>query len=108
MGGDHLAWLSQWYLSHCDGDWEHSYGIKIGTLDNPGWSLRINLNGTTLNGRHFDALSHGEPADDLEELKEAGSWWIARLDGDTFEAFCGPLDLSAVIGVFRNWTEQAV
>lgn len=30
-------WLSNWHKLNCNGDWEHTYGIKIETLDNPGW-----------------------------------------------------------------------
>lgn len=33
-----FEWLQKWYKSQCDGDWEHEYGIKIETVDNPGWS----------------------------------------------------------------------
>jgi len=29
--------IQDWYRRQCDGDWEHSYGVKIETLDNPGW-----------------------------------------------------------------------
>lgn len=43
-----LQRLEIWYLSHCNGEWEHQYGIQIGTLDNPGWSLSIDLAGTEL------------------------------------------------------------
>jgi hypothetical protein len=28
-----LDWLMRWYLAQCDNDWEHGYGIEIGTLD---------------------------------------------------------------------------
>lgn len=38
-----LKWLENWYSSNCDGDWEHGYGIRIETLDNPVWAVRINL-----------------------------------------------------------------
>jgi hypothetical protein len=38
--------LQQWYADQCDGDWEHSYGIKLDTLDNPGWILKIDLQDT--------------------------------------------------------------
>ncbi|MBK6752216.1 MAG: hypothetical protein IPG69_01210 [Flavobacteriales bacterium] len=27
---DALEWLQQWYLSQCDGDWEHDSGRKPG------------------------------------------------------------------------------
>lgn len=33
--------LTEWFLSHCDGDWEHSYGFSIDTFDNPGFRIRI-------------------------------------------------------------------
>jgi Immunity protein 53 len=35
-------------LGHCDGDWEHSSGVSIGTIDNPGWSLDVELAETNL------------------------------------------------------------
>ena len=36
-----LEALQHWYESQCDGDWEHEFGVKIGTLDNPGWMVDI-------------------------------------------------------------------
>ncbi|MBX3110363.1 MAG: immunity 53 family protein, partial [Fimbriimonadaceae bacterium] len=42
--------LQDWYLGECDGDWEHSYGVKIDTLDNPGWIVTIDLAGTRWEG----------------------------------------------------------
>ncbi|TMB85990.1 MAG: hypothetical protein E6J45_14585 [Chloroflexi bacterium] len=33
---DPLALLQHWYLSRCDGEWEHQRGITIESLDNPG------------------------------------------------------------------------
>ena len=43
-----LEWLQDWYLKQCDGGWEHEYGIKIETLDNPGWKVIIDLAYTEL------------------------------------------------------------
>ncbi len=40
---DVLGELQGWFLAHCNGDWEHSHGVSIATLDNPGWSIEINL-----------------------------------------------------------------
>ena len=45
---DALYLLQRWYVAQCDAEWEHSYGVEIGTLDYPGWSLRIDLKGTAL------------------------------------------------------------
>ena len=47
---NNFLWLEQWYLQQCDGEWEHSFGVTIGTLDNPGWTVRINLQGTPYDG----------------------------------------------------------
>ena len=43
---NHLKWLESWYQSKCDGVWEHTFGIKIETLDNPGWLVKIDLSDT--------------------------------------------------------------
>ena len=53
-----LMWLSEWFSHQCDGDWEHEYGIRIGTLDNPGWRLRISLIGTNLENKEFKKISN--------------------------------------------------
>jgi len=47
---DLLEQVEDWYSSQCDGDWEHQHGISIDTLDNPGWSVTIDLKGTNLSG----------------------------------------------------------
>lgn len=107
MSDDNLNWLSQWYLAQCNTDWEHSYGVKIDTLDNPGWSIKIDLINTDMHGRTFEPVKHGEPSDDLEEWRQTGSWCDARIEGDTFHVACGPLDLSASVAVFRRWVEAS-
>jgi hypothetical protein len=35
-----LQRLTDWYSRQCNGEWEHGYGFHIGTLDNPGASLK--------------------------------------------------------------------
>ena len=92
---DELAWLMDWYTSQCDGDWEHSYGVAIETLDNPGWSLKVDLKDTDLEGKPFAKLEH--------ELESDVSWWVCRVEDDQFQASCGPRDLAQVISVFRAW-----
>lgn len=43
-----------WYKSQFDGDWEHGAGIKIATLDNPGWKLAVDLSDTQWSGTEQD------------------------------------------------------
>lgn len=46
--------LTDWYSQRCDGDWEHSYGFKIDTLDNPGVSFQVDLRETYLESVPFE------------------------------------------------------
>ncbi len=48
-----IEWLQSWYANHCDGVWEHTSGVRIDTIDNPGWSLKVDLIGTELEHREF-------------------------------------------------------
>lgn len=48
-----LSWLQEWYSENCNGDWEHSDGIRIATLDNPGWSIKISLLDTSIESKAF-------------------------------------------------------
>lgn len=48
-----LQWIQEWYKSNCDGYWEHMYGVKIDTLDNPGWIVHIDLIDTPLEQKEF-------------------------------------------------------
>lgn len=57
-----LADLQAWYAAQCDGDWEHSYGVKIGTMDNPGWSLKVDLTDTLLEDKEFAPVKTEEVA----------------------------------------------
>jgi hypothetical protein len=45
---NYLSLLQEWYKSQCNGDWEHDFGVKIETLDNPGWYVIIDLEDTDL------------------------------------------------------------
>jgi hypothetical protein len=45
---DVIFQLEAWLSEQCDGDWEHTYGLTIETIDNPGWYVQIDLNETTL------------------------------------------------------------
>jgi hypothetical protein len=48
-----LQRLQDWYLAQCNGDREHTYDVSIGALDNPGWTLDVELTDTSLAGKPF-------------------------------------------------------
>lgn len=98
-----LERLQRWYESQCDGDWEHEWGIKVDTLDNPGWSIRVDLADTGLDVRTFEPL---------EIHRSENDWIVARLEVGDIEdvrwcAYCGPLNLEEAIGQFLEWSESA-
>ena len=90
---DDLAWLQHWYVFRCNGEWEHHHGLKLQTLDNPGWWLKIDLTGTELEGHAFPEIREGQPSDDLDGWQLSGSWWVVTVKDGKFDAACGPLDL---------------
>ncbi len=46
MSTNPFAKLQDWYKERCDGEWEQQFGINIETIDNPGWLVTIDLEGT--------------------------------------------------------------
>ena len=92
-----LAWLQDWYERHCDGDWEHGYGVSIETLDNPGWSVRIDLRGTAL---------AGQPLTLAREDTSETDWFQYWIQDDVFHGAGGPRNLSAILLAFRDWVES--
>lgn len=53
---DGIKWLEEWMRSMCNGDWEHCYGVKFDTLDNPGWRIQIDIEGTVLEEKNFEIV----------------------------------------------------
>ena len=92
-----LEWLQQWYVNHCDGEWEHENGISIGTIDNPGWSLTIYLRGTALEDLTIAYILDEKSEDD----------WIGySIDKKIFKAVGGARNLTDMIEVFKKIVES--
>lgn len=94
MKKDNFQWLMHWYLSNCDGDWEHGNGINIGTIDNPGWYLKITIGETNLSKKEFPPV---------EISRSENNWIFCTVKQDIFEGFGGPLNLEELIEIFRSW-----
>ncbi|MBK8037964.1 MAG: immunity 53 family protein [Verrucomicrobiaceae bacterium] len=85
--------LQDWYGHQCNGDWEHSYGVCIETLDNPGWLLKIDVVGTPLETKPFEKVERPGELD-----------WINCQRSETqFVAAGGSKMLPALISVFLDW-----
>jgi hypothetical protein len=93
-GPDVWTWLQSWYVAQCNGDWEHSYGIAIDTLDNPGWSVTIDVARAALDPTTYSRREIHRSEDD---------WCVTYTEGDKFRAACGPTNLAEAIHHFRAW-----
>lgn len=100
LENDNLAWLTEWYAAQCDEDWEHTSGVTIETIDNPGWTLKIDLSGTELDGRPFETMIFNSAALDGNPTSH---WHHCKVEGSQFRASGGARDLATLIGIFRNW-----
>jgi hypothetical protein len=101
---DDLTWLMDWYLSQCDEDWEDHYGVKIDTMDNPGWSLIVDLNDTSLEGKTFIPVYENVTDENpIQGLWGDVSWLACKVDDTKFKGYGGPRDLGRIIGIFRQW-----
>jgi hypothetical protein len=95
--------IQAWYHAQCDGDWEHSWGVKIGTLDNPGWSLEINLIGTSLEGVPFEPLEYRVGKDSNPEDND---WYVCKVENKVFRGFGGPHHLKTLLQKFLQWQKE--
>lgn len=84
MQNDALAWLMSWYAQHCDGDWEHEYGVRVETIDNPGWHVSVDLAGTA-----FEDLYVAQTRVDRTEQ----DWFHVRTRDGRLEGYGGPGNL---------------
>ena len=88
--------FQRWYSQRTNGDWEHQHGIKIETLDNPGWRMEVDLVETYLAGRPFVAIER-EAADN--------DWVRCWLEGTQFHAAGGAENLTEMVEIFLEWAE---
>jgi hypothetical protein len=91
-----LTRLEAWYERQCDGEWEHTYGVALATLDNPGWTVRVDLLDTPLADRAFDKVEIHRSEDD---------WLVCKVENGRFEAACGPRNLTEALIAFLDWSD---
>jgi hypothetical protein len=92
MENNILNWLQEWYLSQCDGEWEHEYGVKIDTLDNPGWDIKINLQYTDFEDYEIEWKFYNQSEND---------WFGYKIEDGNFIASGDPTKLSFLLHLFK-------
>jgi hypothetical protein len=98
-----LVDLTQWYAAQCDGEWEHVRGITIRSCDNPGWWVEIDLLGTALSERRFEASSEGV---DEEGHPTAESWARFYVQNGVWHGAGDASRLEEIITRFVRWAQS--
>ncbi|MCK2003888.1 immunity 53 family protein [[Brevibacterium] frigoritolerans] len=91
-----LKWLESWFMQNCDGEWEHSNGIKVLTLDNPGWSIEIDLEGTDFEEKFFK---------DFRVENSDEDWIYCKVRDNKFLGYGGVNNLKDILDVFKKWVK---
>ena len=113
-----LQRLQEWYADHCERvpwegpgidpslPWEELFGVRIETLDNPGWVVEVDLTDTDLESTPFERYE-----DMMEEPEWLACWRDDRSSHSearaVFKATCGPTRLENALEVFLDWAEGA-
>ncbi|WP_419905285.1 immunity 53 family protein [Kiloniella sp.] len=91
--------LQNWYASQCNEDWEHSYGVFICNIDNPGWSLKVELKDTYLYETKFEEIHIQRDDED--------NWAVCKVEEGNFQGYGGPDNLEELLGIFLDWAEAS-
>ena len=84
--------IQDWYKINCNGDWEHSYGFKIATLDNPGWAIKIDIAETALENLEFQR--------EYQNPKNDSDWFQIRTENKILNIYCGPESMKSTFEIF--------
>ena len=95
-----FASLIAWYVAQCDGEWEHRHGIKLETLDNPGWLLTVDLIHTDLQGCAMEEISEGC----CPSGNPVSPRWIAcSVKGNVFRGGCDSTQVTRLFSTFDEF-----
>ncbi|MGK5595736.1 MAG: Imm53 family immunity protein [Parachlamydiaceae bacterium] len=89
--------IQEWYESQCNGDWEHSYGFNIKTLENPGWRVLIAVAETEWEDEPFSKLMIKRTDDD---------WMHCKVKRRYFKVYGRAGNLIEIFDIFLIWTES--
>ena len=95
--------LQNWYISMCNGEWEHGNGVHVETLDNPGWHVKIDLKDTDLEDRYFPVIEYGV-GDDSDP--DDNNWIECKVENNVIHGHGGPEKLEEIFKHFLEWDEK--
>jgi hypothetical protein len=92
-----INWLEDWYYANCNDEWEHNYGVKIDTIDNPGWSISIDLAETKFSKIEIERVH--------VEIHES-DWYSFSVRESIFKGFGSINRLSFLLKKFKDIIES--
>ena len=110
--------IQKWFQKQCNGEWEHSQGIKIKTCDNPGWWVKINIKGTTLANKPFEMVSCNVPQEFINQAlglvkapftcaePSSENWLMCYVKDNEFNGAGESNKLEEILTIFLNWTKK--
>jgi hypothetical protein len=98
-----LAALQEWYQRHCNGEWEHHYGIEIGTLDNPGWQVKVDLTGTPFELNGFEPIEENV---DSEGWQQSHRWMHCHARDAVWHGAGDETSLERILSTFLRWAGE--
>jgi hypothetical protein len=97
-----LEALQRWYAGHCDGEREHHHGITIQTCDNPGWWVKVDLEGTELSERAFARVAINV---DPNGFQQSEPWLCCRVENSVWHGAGDETKLTVILRTFLDWAE---
>ncbi len=94
--------LNQWWQAQCDGDWEHEFGVSIGTLDNPGWIVKIDIMYTHMQDWRFEPVSRRLSETDWHDYRIVPGTTCGGSEFMHFVGMGGPNNLDDILSFFLN------
>jgi hypothetical protein len=94
---DLLTRIQRWYAAMCNDDWEHTYGIVISNIDNPGWSLKVELKDTYLYDVEFKKIHIQRENED--------DWVVCSVKDGEFQGYGGLENLGELLSIFLDWAD---
>lgn len=96
-----VNYLEELLVALSDGVWEHGQGIKITSLDNPGWTIDLCLSGT----------QYSEIVEEPRLVERSDDdWFHIKTEERDFAKFleinCGPRNLEECLGLLRTILER--
>jgi hypothetical protein len=98
-----LSRMQLWYSQQCNGEWEHHRGVLIQSCDNPGWWVKIDLAGTTLEDSSFERIAENV---DSAGFQQGQRWLDCKVADGIWHGAGDETKLEHILDIFLSWAES--